>query len=223
MLVSHRYKFIYLKAVKVAGTSTEVFFQRYCLSPEEELTYKHEHGTDETVSEHGIIGYRLFRKNPKHMKGGKWYNHKPAAEIKKDLGANIFDSYEKICNIRNPYDIAVSYYHFNGSQIGEDRPVSKALFEKWLNKQNIRNVLDSNKRIWAINGSYNFNYIKQENLKEDIIRVCKKLNISTDNIEIPEYKISEGRTHYREYYTENTKKIIESIYSKELKLFDYSF
>lgn len=35
MLISHKYKFIFLKAFKVSGTSTESFLERYCLSDED--------------------------------------------------------------------------------------------------------------------------------------------------------------------------------------------
>ena len=55
MLVSHRYKFIFTKTVKTAGTSIESYFEKYCM-PEGE--WKESHNREEYVSETGIIGYR---------------------------------------------------------------------------------------------------------------------------------------------------------------------
>jgi hypothetical protein len=218
MLASHRYKFIYIKTLKTAGTSTEAFFQRYCLSPEEELSYKPEHSANESVTKYGIIGSRWRGR----QSIGRWRNHKTSKDIKNSIGDSIFNEYTKICNIRNPYDIAVSLYHWNGGR-GEQVPADIKLFTKWLNNPNKISTLKQNKVLWAIDNKYNFDYIRYENLEEDILKVCKKLGINVDQVVLPEYKISEGRKHYTEYYTEDTKKIIEKIYAKELEVFGYTF
>jgi hypothetical protein len=57
VLVSHIYKFIYVKNGKVGGTSTEGFFEKYCSNPNTD--YKLTQVVDEKVSEYGIIGARL--------------------------------------------------------------------------------------------------------------------------------------------------------------------
>ena len=59
MLVSHKYKFIFLKSIKTASTSAFVFFAPYCL-PEQSLeNYKFEYQSQEDyvgVYDEGIIG-----------------------------------------------------------------------------------------------------------------------------------------------------------------------
>ena len=42
VLVSHRYKFIYIKNRKVAGSSVESFFGKYCQNPNKEYAYTKE-------------------------------------------------------------------------------------------------------------------------------------------------------------------------------------
>ena len=71
VLVSHIYKFIYIKNKKVDGSSVESFFGKYCQNPNKEYEYTDE--IDESVSKFGIIGGRLNGKkitgsliNPRH-------------------------------------------------------------------------------------------------------------------------------------------------------------
>ena len=57
VLVSHKYKFIYIKNKKVAGSSVESFFGKWCIDPKKDYNY------NDKISEHndefGIIGSRL--------------------------------------------------------------------------------------------------------------------------------------------------------------------
>ena len=57
VLISHRYKFIYIKNYKVAGTSVEAYFEKYCLDPSN--NYKLTHSRKQSISEYGIVGNRL--------------------------------------------------------------------------------------------------------------------------------------------------------------------
>ena len=56
VLVSHKYKFIYIKNVKVAGTSVESFFGKYCIDPEKDYSYND--CINEHIDEFGILGSR---------------------------------------------------------------------------------------------------------------------------------------------------------------------
>ena len=109
MLVSHRYKFIYTKTVKTAGTSVESFFEPYCMKEDE---WSLSHSRNEYISEAGIIGYR-GKDIPDNC---TWYNHMPAVKIKTLLGDDIWNSYFKFCVIRNPFSKAVSHYYFQGKK-----------------------------------------------------------------------------------------------------------
>ena len=41
MLISHKYKFIYLKTIKTASTSVEAYFERFCM-PENDYELSHD-------------------------------------------------------------------------------------------------------------------------------------------------------------------------------------
>ena len=60
VLVSHKYKFIYIKNMKVAGSSVESFFGKYCQDPNKEYNYSDI--IDESIDKYGIIGARVNRK-----------------------------------------------------------------------------------------------------------------------------------------------------------------
>jgi len=105
MLVSHRYKFIYTKTVKTAGTSVESYFEPYCMKEGE---WSFAHSRDEYTSETGIIGYRGNQIPDDCV----YYNHMPAQKIKNLLGEDIWNSYFKFCVVRNPFSKAASYYYF---------------------------------------------------------------------------------------------------------------
>jgi hypothetical protein len=58
VLISHRYKFIYIQTRKTASSSVAAFFERYCLPSEKEESHEPECGSGLYILESGIIGTR---------------------------------------------------------------------------------------------------------------------------------------------------------------------
>lgn len=103
MLISHLYRFIFIKTVKTAGTSVEAFFEPYCCPPGHVV----EHWTPTLISNYGVVGRRWPQNN---LDDYGFYNHMPASEIK--ARCPFFDQYTRFTTVRNPYDRAISYFHF---------------------------------------------------------------------------------------------------------------
>ena len=136
VLVSHKYKFIYIKNKKVAGTSVESFFGQFCINPEKK--YDFSHSIIQSIDDYGIIGCRVLGVGINDI----WKNHKNAISIKNDLGNDKFNEYFKFCVIRNPYDVMVSLYFFNKLQAEERSSVEFTEQFKDFAKRTIMNNLE---------------------------------------------------------------------------------
>ena len=205
VLISHRHKFIYLKNIKVAGTSVEAFFEKYCVAPEQ--NHRMAPGTDEVVTKYGIIGYR--GNNPE---GCKWVNHMSAYKIKENIGEKTFNSYFKFCIERNPWAKMVSLYH---------DMVTQYSFSEFCKKYTALNA-----QRYHIGGKSICNFIiRYEHLENDIIEVCKRLGITDYDIkDLPKYKSgNRPKRHYREYYDAQTKLLVYNKHKYEIDYFNYKF
>ena len=207
VLISHKYKFIYIKNKKVASTSVEAFFQKFCLPEEEQKNYV---PTNETVYREtpaGIIGAR-------HKADHKFYNHISAKEVKKLIGAKKFNSYYKFSVVRNPFDSVVSYYFWQEQN-------DKMPFSKYCKKDRLKNL----KRI-SIDGNPVMDYIiRFENLEQGIKHVCEKVGIPFDPSLIAHFKSGyrQDGNDYHKMYTENDVKSVQKAFKKEINYFNYKF
>jgi hypothetical protein len=100
VIVSHRHRFIFVKTRKTAGTSIEVFLSQVC-------------GPDDVVTP---ILPHVEPHRPRNHDG--FYNHMPAAEIRRRVGPDVWRSYFKFCVERNPWDKTLSFYHMQNVREG---------------------------------------------------------------------------------------------------------
>ncbi len=113
MIISHKYKFIFLKIAKTAGTSIEIALSKYCgaddiitpVSPEDEKTRRDlgYPGPQNYLSPIWDYGVRDVAK--RLLKGGKkarFKNHISAKKVKAYIGEQVWNSYYKFCFERNP-------------------------------------------------------------------------------------------------------------------------
>ena len=217
VLVSHRYKFIYLKNFKVAGSSVESFFDQFCIDPANQSTYSFIDEANLNVSEYGIIGSRKIPLD------ATWFNHKNAEDTKRDIGEEIFNSYLKFCVVRNPYDFMVSAYYWDRHVDNVDKNIDFKSYCKWYpltyNRSNLSRILLNGEKVCDV-------YIRFENLREDISKLCNTLGIKDYDINrLPRHKgrIRPKYSHYQEYYDEETKEIVSNLFKTEIEMFGYTF
>ena len=211
VLVSHRYKFIYFKNLKVAGTSVESFFGQFCVDPSKKYTYQGQ--ADQQISKYGILGGRGGGK------GNQWMRHKSAKKVKRDLGSQKFNSYFKFCVVRNPWDKVVSQFFF--ANPGKN---SVSAFNRHIARKNIGT------KNW---GAHTLNdkpicdyYIRFENLESGIKEVCRKLGIKPDLANFPQFKSQyrpRARKDYHSMYSTKTRKLIRERHKKEIQYFGYKY
>ena len=224
MLCSHEKKFVYLKTRKTAGTSVEIFFERFCLPPGQ---FRETHWTNQIITQAGIVGAR-----------GQWlvqpqfYNHMPASEVRNILGREIFDSYFKFCTMRNPFDKIVSHFWRKTLLAGEVGPdFSNEPFSK-IKRRFTDYVLHrfrfdgfNDRMIFMIDGhSVIDEFIRYEHLITDVEQVCKALGIEISVKLLGNYKsgFRKRQEHFSEDYDPLTKGLVERGFGWEINRFGYS-
>jgi hypothetical protein len=184
MLVSHRLKFIYTKTVKTAGTSVELYFEPFCVAGAPTKSNPGSDARDEYVSETGIVGFR----GPDRPSTAVWWNHMPAADIKRLLGDSIWNSYFKFCVVRNPFDKVVSLFYFHRKTGRAEVDPSKSdreQFEHWLVNRSFS--VDRNK--YVIDGKFCLDdVIKYEQLHQDMERICERVGVPWNPSALPMVK-----------------------------------
>ena len=168
MIISHKLKVIYIKLLKVAGSSFEIALSEYC-------------GLDDILTP--ILFEGKMRKakgydprNDKHLKTNpKYYPHFKASEAQKYLPKDVWDNYLKIASIRCPYDAYISLYHFKKHGFQENKKKSPGKnFEEFAikNKKILKNLCSLHGE-----GKILIDFlIKYENLDQDISELEVKID-----------------------------------------------
>lgn len=229
VLISHRYRFIYTKTVKTAGTSVESYFERFCM-PEGEWAYSH--AREEYESPSGIIGYRGPEEPPK----SKWYNHMPAELIRQQIGTEIWNSYFKFCVIRDPFEKAISAFEHLGRNHAIPRgprglwfrlrhrgyTAEQLRFLHWLTLG--RRAIDRDK--YLIGATFCLDdVVRYESLETDLARICDRLGVAWEPARLPRLK-SEFRRQtstISRLYTAPALRLVAQAYDFEIARFGYEF
>lgn len=184
MIVSHEYKFIFIKTRKVGGTSLEIALSKFCgrkdiiteISPPDEMVRRR-------------LGYRgpQNHKLPYSLWAAKdwlrfvgtgrrprfFYNHMPACEVRKWIGDEVWNNYTKFSIVRNPYDFAVSAYFWKKkiNQIKDDISFTDFLREN-------AGFLQSNRRTYEIDGKSAVDYlVRYEDLRAGLTEVSEVIGL----------------------------------------------
>ena len=247
MIISYKYKFIFIKTARTAGTSIEVYLSKYC-GPKDILTpfslleidhiprnYK---GFFNPIPEIIKISQTNNKKKLKEIKKTikdflakkKFEHHTPAWLVKERISGKIWKNYFKFCVERNPWDKVVSgwnWYNFKYSK--------KISFDEYL--------IFCKKRILAqIRGvgvcPFNIvNYtdplsgkvivdkiIRYEELEKQLAIIFNNLGIPINDL-LKEHCKSGLRNDncYQNIYSNKQRLLVEELFRKEIDLHGYIF
>lgn len=163
MIISHEKQIIFIKTKKTAGTSFEIALSHFCgphciitpITPADEDTRR-------ALGFRVAQNYENYRWESHGMTSAvTFYNHIPANRVKASIPRDIWESYRKVTIIRNPFDVAISRYYWQG---GEGTGMS---FPELLKAQPQR--IAENFKIAPLSGPAKLDlYLRYERMEQDL-------------------------------------------------------
>jgi len=229
MIISHKYRFIFLKTIKTAGTSVEISLSRYCgpddiisaITEEDEITrrefgcHPQHHDRPYKLKEFGRQGLRELLRTRRWPRHQVYWNHIPAKQVKRLVGSQVWDQYYKFCFVRNPWDRAISAYYWNIYHNHRDD------FEAILSPE----TLQENWKIYTIDNEIAVDFVgKFETLTTDLQQVCHQVGLNWDGwLPRAKGKVRQDRRSYQEVLTAEQADIIAQHAALEIEQFGYQF
>ncbi len=208
MIISHKYKFIFIKTNKTAGTSVEIALSKFC-GPDDIIT--------PISNEDEQIRQRLGYKGAQNHKG--FYNHISAKKIKASVSKHVWNNYYKFCIERNPWDRLISFYYFINKL--DNRPS----IQEFIDQDIVLRLKQNGYENYTINNIIAVDKIcRYEKLNTELTDVAKKISLPSP-LELPLAKSNFrlDKRHYSEVIDTYTRDKVSQIFEKEIKMFNYTF
>lgn len=218
MLISYRYKFLFVHIAKTGGTSV-----RSALNP---------------LRWHDPLYYLQFPAHrishmTNHKLGLKFPRHSHVIAAKEMLPEETFNSLYKFAFVRNPWDLQVSSFH----HIQRERPqfmngitdFNEFMRYKFNHEREYQYHIDTSLSLQSdylvdLYGNVIVDKIgRYENLAGDFNAICQHLSLPR-KVSLPHKRKAEERSKdYRTYYTDDTAEMVSKHFAKDIELLHYSF
>jgi hypothetical protein len=228
MIISHKYRFIFIKTPKTAGTSIEVFLSQHCgdndilttIYPQVEPHVARNYmGYWNPLRE--ILYFRGQRMGmilKKCLARQKFSNHVSAKVVQLRISRKIWNEYFKFCVERNPWDKTLSHYGMINYRAGGNITLDDYFS---AGKFCVNYPIYTDKAGELIVDRV----IKYESLMDELGEVFGALGIpfnGTLGVKAKaEYR--NDRRPYQEVFSDKQRRIIEEVFAKEIELHGYNF
>jgi len=235
MIVSHNYKFIFIKTAKTAGTSMTIYLSHFCgegdlitrLKKEEieygnSLGYRFPHGFKTQVKSLKLAVWKMiknFQSDQQLMKtsGYKIRKNLSAYSAQMYLGQQVWNNYFKFCFERDPFDKAVSLYYWHTRDMEKGPEINEYIQKADRSKL-------SNWRLYTIDDQVAVDFVgRYENLDEDVRFVAEKLGLPNHSLPNAKGDSRSNHQHYSQILNQDSRRHIEIVCAKEIEMFKYSW
>ncbi len=228
MIINHRYRFIFVKTRKTAGTSIEIALSGFC-------------GDDDVVtplaSDDESLRTELGLPGPRNHLGPdgllRFRNHMPAGEIRVAVGAEMWDAYHTFAIERNPWDKAISMYYWKTrdgrrGSVTDFRRKSLGDFLSIRERQILAGTRPnqfSNFPIYSIAGTPALDHIgRYEDLAGELSRVTETLGLPRPiTLQAAKSGYRTDRRPYQEVMGRDERAVIDRLCAREIDHFGYRF
>ncbi len=217
MLLSNRYKFLFVHIAKTGGTSVRTALNRLRWRdpyyPLMFLCHRFSH----------LTGHRLGTKFPRHSK---------IIAAREMLPAELFEQLFKFAFVRNPWDLQVSSFH----HIRRERPEFMNgiddfnAFMRWKFdperpwQYHIDTSLElQTDYLVGLHGEKLVDFIgRTERLQADFDTVCDRIGVARMTLPTRR-KATDRKQDYRSYYADDTAELVARHFARDIEMLGYRF
>ncbi|MBS0579624.1 MAG: hypothetical protein JSR36_10225 [Proteobacteria bacterium] len=227
MIISHKYRYIFIKTGKTAGTSIEIALSKYagpadvitpCTVEDDllraQLGYVGPQNYHLPIRRYslGMIANSLFAR-----RRVAYFNHMGAESIRRLVGRQIWSAYYKFCFERNPWDKVVSAYYYD---VADPAILSISDYIRGGACDYLPGA-----KLYTIRGEVAVDEIFQfESLDKAMLTVAHRVGLpETPSLPRAKAQFRPPDRHYREVLSEGDKQEIGRIYAKEIATFGYQW
>lgn len=223
MIVSHKYRFIFLKTRKTAGTSIEVALSKIAggdaivtpVHPPEAGHEPRNYGAPPRADGHPPLNLRQLARraevNPECCSEVPYMSHMRSCLVRAKLGREVWDSYFKFCFERNPWEKVASIYGWRTRNLESPVP-----FHEWLFSAP---RVTSDWPIYSVDDECVVDAVgRYERLNQDLEVFLERAGVPSRELDLPSAKSGFRR---RVWYPPNCVSHIERVFHREIDLFGY--
>lgn len=230
MIISHKYKFIFIKTHKTASTSLEIALSKFC--GEKDIITKIEPKDELIRNRLNYLGPQNYKIPYNYysysdwlslltLKGSKEYkNHMKASDIKSYISSDVWSNYFKFCFERNPYDKIISLKYYIEDKYNEKYKIDEFMKIYGHFAKDYYLYTGKNREI-IIDKIYQ--YSDMQNALKDI---SKKLNLP-ERLCINKIRAKSGirkkHVDYKSLFSNEDREYVFQSFNEEIQLFGYKF